>query len=139
MEISIPFPQFSQAELMALLGIFAVIYGVTETVKRLMRHFVSQLKVDLWRSDAIWGISMAVSVIVSFFVWPTPVPLPPGAAATFLLPWWVVGLAAGPLSSVLYKMIGALLYKFSPDAAAAFTGNRRRNAQPLPGGIERRE
>jgi hypothetical protein len=120
--------KFSDAELMALLGIFLSGYAATETIKRLTRHLFNRAVLDLWRSDMIWAVSILASTIAAAAAWPD----------VSTVPWWIVGIGAGALNSVAVKLAAAALHKIAPGACAAFTGNRRRRDEPPPAGIDRR-
>jgi hypothetical protein len=120
--------KFSDAELMALLGIFLIGYAATETIKRLTRHLFNRAVIDLWRSDVIWIVSILASTIAAAGAWPD----------ASVLPWWIVGIGAGALNSVAVKLAAAALHKIAPQACAAFTGNRRRRDEPTPASVDRR-
>ena len=129
-------PNLSNAEWLALLAILAGGYVATEFVKRMYRLAVTSrlIKVrashcaQIWRSEAAWLVSVVFSTGAGILVWPD----------ASVLPGWLVGLVAGGLNSVAVKLFAQALHRWSPAAAAAFTGNRRKHDKRPPGGIERR-
>lgn len=112
-------PKFSEVEMIALIGIFAMGYVFTEFVKRALRHLLNPKKINVWRSDVIWIVSVVASCLVALAAWP--------AESNWL--WWIVGPTCGALNSVGVKLFAMVLQKFSPTAAAAFTGNKQGRGQ----------
>lgn len=111
------------AEWQAVLWLMLLIYSLTELAKRLYRAATAR-----YTRAEVWFGALVVGFAGAFFVWPED----------SAVEWWIAGLCAGPMSSVLHRLAVGLLERISPELAAAVTGDRRRRDLPPPGGIERR-
>ena len=112
------------AEWAAVLWLMLLIYAATEIAKRAWRLFTKQ-----YGPRVAWIAAALVSFAGASELWPE----------ASIVPWWIAGIIGGPMSNVLYKVTVWMIDRVSPGFARLFTGERRREDEPPPGGLERRQ
>lgn len=118
---------FTVAEWKAFVLLIAVTMATTQIVKVGWRVLPIPADRFTYRHSILYLITCGTSLLGAPFIWP----------AGFI--WWIPGVIGGPIAALTFKLGFALLRKFSPDVAASFNADRRREDRGPPGGFPRRK
>ena len=102
---------FTPAEWKALVWLMVCTIAATHTIKLLWRLLPI-------KGGTHWNVQLAAVVSgfsMSYFIWPEQ-----------SVPWFVVGVMAGPASSLTFLFAFALLKRYAPSFAAAINADRRK-------------